>query len=381
MVRLVKFNTHHSSLMAGVLLLTILTSCQVFNKDIEMITLPPNEQQPVTTLLANSPTRCVGTYLIDLPAQFKPYNEGTLYYNSDQDITITTKQQYLPPFKQMVALREQELKNTKPLSSSYGNYLKAIYPVPTNQPNKMQGIIFERMDSIGTPDVLRVLEGYRWQDEVTLKIEMKARNGLAEKYDKDRLRSPHLYGNDVPQKLIELGNLFDRIKPRDDLIIPTTPGFCMFNSFMQGEDREWKDMNYGYRHDKINYFSFYFEFNDFAADYALLNKPEVYFTQGSGHTIYKGTRESHGLKLEEWVVKGRYFDDPPKFYSEEDRDYVFTLGIHSTDPTYKTPQLRIEMTYRMPEDETQGFTEKQLMVIWREVTNSIQMRDSAFKSN
>ncbi|WP_294611241.1 T6SS immunity protein Tli4 family protein [uncultured Gilliamella sp.] len=346
-----------------------------------MITLPPNEQQPVTRLLANSPTRCVGTYLIDLPAQFKPYNEGTLYYNSDQDITITAKQQYLPPFKQMVALREQELKNTKPLSSSYGNYLKAIYPVPTNQPNKMQGIIFERMESPGTDDSARILEGYRWQDEVTLKIEMEVQNGSDKKHDKNRIKHPELYTNNVPQKLIELGNLFDRIKPRDDLIIPTTPGFCMFNSFMQGEDREWKDMNYGYLHDKINYFSFYFEFNDFAADYALLNKPEVYFTQGSGHTIYKGTRESHGLKLEEWVVKGRYFDDPPKFYSEEDRDYVFTLGIHSTDPTYKTPQLRIEMTYRMPEDETQGFTEKQLMVIWREVTNSIQMRDSAFKSN
>ncbi|WP_392560376.1 T6SS immunity protein Tli4 family protein [Orbus mooreae] len=344
-----------------------------------MITLPPKEQQSVNALLSNSPTRCIGTYLIELPVGFKAYKEGNFYYKSSGDITITTKQQYLPPFKQMIALRQQELKNTKAVDPIDSPYLKAIYPVHTNQQDKIQGIIFERMESRGTADASRILEGYLWQDEVTLKIEMKARNGLAKQYDEDRLSSPRLYGNNVPQKLIELRKLFDRIKPRDDLTIPTTPGFCMFNSFMQGEDREWKDMNYGYRHESIDYFSFYFEFNDFADDYALLDKPEAYFTQGSGHTIYKGTRESHGLKLEEWVVKGKYFEDP-QGDNTDDTDYIFTLGIHITDPTYKTPRLRIEMTYRIPEDETQGYTEEQLMLIWREITSSIRMRDSSFES-
>jgi len=139
-------------------------------------------------------------------------------------------------------------------------------------------------------------------------------------------------------------------------------------------------MNYGYRHDNSNdYFSFYFEFNDFADDYALLDKPEAYFTQGSGHTIYKGTRESHGLKLEEWVVKGKYFEEP-QGVNNNYTDYIFTLGIHITDPTYKTPRLRIEMTYRIPEDKTQGYTEEQLMIIWREITNTIRIRKSAFES-
>ena len=379
MIRFSKLNTYLGGLIAGVLALTVLSSCQEFNKDIRMITLPPKEQQQVTELLSNSSTRCIGTYLIELPVEFKAYKEGIFYYKSSGDITITTKQQYLPPFKQMIALRKQDLENTKPLDQIYGKYLKQVYKVQTNNPDKMQGIIFERMLDPDLNDVLRVLEGYRWQDEVTLKIEMKARNGSGELYAKDRIKDPESYANNVPQKLIELRKLFDRIKPRDDLTIPTTPGFCMFNSFMQGEDREWKDMNYGYRHDSIDYFSFYFEFNDFADDYALLDKPEAYFTQGSGHTIYKGTRESHGLKLEEWIVKGKYFEDPQGINSD-DTDYIFTLGIHITDPTYKTPRLRIEMTYKVPEDETQGYTEEQLMVIWREITNSIRIRESAFES-
>ncbi|MWP48173.1 hypothetical protein GQ589_12140, partial [Gilliamella sp. Pas-s27] len=73
-------------------------------------------------------------------------------------------------------------------------------------------------------------------------------------YAKARKNDPESFGNNVPQKLAELHKLFERIQPRDDLTIPTTPGFCMFNSFMHGEDREWKDMNYGYWHDSIEDF-------------------------------------------------------------------------------------------------------------------------------
>ncbi|MBX4133882.1 hypothetical protein JMI89_09600 [Frischella sp. Ac48] len=45
------------------------------------------------------------------------------------------------------------------------------------------------------------------------------------------------------------------------------------------------------------------------------------------------------------------------------------------DPTDKTPQLQIKMYYKIPEDETQGYTQEQLMVIWREITNSIRVRE------
>ncbi|MWN32972.1 hypothetical protein GQ596_11035, partial [Gilliamella sp. Pra-s60] len=89
--------------------------CQVFSKNIQTITLPPKAQQPVAALLSNSSTRCIGTYLIDLPIEFKVNEEGYFDYQSNPLITIATKQQYLPPFKQMIARREQELKNTKPV--------------------------------------------------------------------------------------------------------------------------------------------------------------------------------------------------------------------------------------------------------------------------
>ncbi|MWP48170.1 T6SS immunity protein Tli4 family protein, partial [Gilliamella sp. Pas-s27] len=80
--------------------------------------------------------------------------------------------------------------------------------------------------------------------------------------------------NNVPQKLAELHKLFDRIKPRDDLTIPTTPGFCFLHGFMQGEDREWKDIGFTYRHNTIEDFYFSIDYNDFKEGDALLDKPE-----------------------------------------------------------------------------------------------------------
>jgi len=151
------------------------------------------------------------------------------------------------------------------------------------------------------------------------------------------------------------------------------------HGFMQGEDREWKDMGFTYQHDANEDFYFSITSNDFAGDYALLDKPESYVTQGEGHTIYKGTRESNGLLLEEWIAKGQFFWDKGRNKSD-DWGYTFSLGIHMTDPTYKTPQLRLEMFYRIPKDETQGYTQAQLMVIWREITNSIRIRESSFNS-
>jgi len=185
MTKRANYNKQYCVLIVVVLVIIFVFTYRYFHKDIRMVNLPKEQQQQVTQLLQHSPTRCIGTYLIDLPAEFKAEKGGTLYYK-DRDVIITTRQQYLPPFKQMIMLREQEFKNTQPVNAINGNYLKTIHPVYSDDPGKMRGAIFERMESISTPDVARILEGYRWQDEVMLKIEMKARNGLAKRYDEDQ---------------------------------------------------------------------------------------------------------------------------------------------------------------------------------------------------
>ncbi|MWP48116.1 T6SS immunity protein Tli4 family protein, partial [Gilliamella sp. Pas-s27] len=95
--------------------------------------------------------------------------------------------------------------------------------------------------------------------------------------------------------------------------------------------------------------------------------------------LYKGTRESNGLLLEEWIAKGQFFHNE-KGFGSDDWGYVFSLGIHMTDPTYKTPQLRLEMYYKSPLDPRQAYSKDQLMVFWQEITNSIRIRESSFEN-
>lgn len=355
-----------------------LVGCHYLQKDIGMENLSAPEQQHISQLLSQSPTRGFSVYLIDLPSVFKPNKEMKFIYKN-HNVNIKTRQQYRPAFKQMIALREQELKHTRPIDIIDGTFLKNSYPIQAT--NNGEGIIFERMEDTSTPDSARILEGYRWQDGVTLKIEIKAQNGLASRYDEDRKESPRLYGNNVPDKLQDMYRLFERIQPRDDLHIPSERGICLGYSFMQEVDEEWKKFYFGYTHERIEDFNFVLTSDDFVEDYPLLKKPANYFTEGRGKTIYKGHRESHGLQLEEWVVKGSYFEAKDAYGESlgynDDIGYTFFVGIHMTDPTPKTPKLFMMMYYNPHKDST-PYNEKELMVIWKTITGSIRVRPGAF---
>ncbi len=379
MTNLLKFKKKYYFFLVFILVM-LFFAYRYFYKDIRMITLSTEQQQQVNQLLGHSATRCIGVYLIDLPVDFRVNRKGHLYYK-DNNILISTQQQYLPPFKQMVALRKQELENTTPVNAIDGEFLKAIYPVSTDNPDKMQGIIFERMEREGMPDVARILEAYRWQDEVTLKIEMKANNGLAQRYDEDRATSsPGLYDNNVPDKLNELYKLFERISVRDDLTIPTEPGFCFLHSFMKGENREHKDMTFIYRYNNKEDFYFRIKSEDQSYNVALLDIPATFIMPEFGKTIYKGTRKNKHLSLEEWITKGKYFEDDIVGRDFMHEGYIFTLGIHMVNSNYRTPKLVVKMFYKIPIDKRKAYTEEQLMVIWQRITDSIRIRESSFEN-
>jgi hypothetical protein len=362
-------------------MISLLVAYRCARSDIRHLTLSPEQQQQVDQLLNNTATRCVGVYLIDLPKQFKAPQSNEFYY-TDDDITIKTEQLYLPPFKQMIALREQELKNTRPVDAIDGNFLKTIHPVPTRNPQTMQGIIFERMEDAMTPDVSRILEGYRWQDDVALKIEIKATNGLASRYDQDRKDYPDIYNNDVPEKLAQMYKLFEHTSVRDDYSIPTEPGFCFIYGFMHGGVEEDKDMYFLYQYEESDDFSISFDLYDDSDDFSLLDVPDIAMLpspDSDAHTVYKGTRESNQLVMEERIMKGMLFSDDNEYYPRKREGYIFTLGIHLSDADYNKPQLMLEMHYKIPQDNhIPSYSEEQLMVIWREITNSLRIREGSF---
>lgn len=371
-----KLNKKHYSLIA-ILLVIVFFSYRYFSKDILMVTLTTEQQQQVDELLTNPATRCLGTYLIDLPKQFKATKANSFEYGYNQSIDISTNQQYFPPFKQMLARREQELKNTQPVDPIDGNFLKAIYPLSVSNSNQIQGVIFERMQRRGIPDVARILEGYHWLDEVTFKIEMAATNGSASRYDEDRKKYPEIYNNNVPEKIAQMRTLFERMRVRDDFTIPDEPGFCFINGFMQGDDDRPKYIQFTYRYEDREDFYFRITFTNYAGSESLFDIPDNFIIQGEGQKIYKGTREINNLHLEEVIVKNNDFLDSNDNGLKKER-YIFNLGINMEEPDNKHPKLEIKMYYIIPRDSLKAYSEDQLMIIWHEITNSIRIRESSF---
>lgn len=371
-----KLNKKHYSLIA-ILLVIVFFSYRYFSKDILMVTLTTEQQQQVDELLTNPATRCLGTYLIDLPKQFKATKANSFEYDYNQDIDISTNQQYFPPFKQMLARREQELKNTQPINPIDGNFLKAVYPLSVSNSAEIQGVIFERMESRSVPDSVRILEGYRWLDEVTFKIEMAATNGSASRYDEERKKYPDINNNNVPEKIAQMRTLFERMRVRDDFTIPDEPGFCFINGFMQGDDDRPKEIQFTYRYEDREDFYFRITFTNYAGSESLFDIPDNFIIQGEGQKIYKGTREINNLHLEEVIVKNNDFLDSNGDGLKKER-YIFNLGINMEDPDNKHPKLEIKMYYIIPRDSRKAYSEDQLMIIWHEITNSIRIRESSF---
>lgn len=371
-----KLNKKHYSLIA-ILLVIVFFSYRYFSKDILMVTLTTEQQQQVDELLTNPATRCLGTYLIDLPKQFKATKANSFEYDYNQDIDISTNQQYFPPFKQMLTRREQELKNTQPINPIDGNFLKAVYPLSVSNSAEIQGVIFERMESRSVPDSVRILEGYHWLDEVTFKIEMAATNGSASRYDEERKKYPDINNNNVPEKIAQMRTLFERMRVRDDFTIPDEPGFCFINGFMQGDDDRPKEIQFTYRYEDREDFYFRITFTNYAGSESLFDIPDNFIIQGEGQKIYKGTREINNLHLEEVIVKNNDFLDSNGDGLKKER-YIFNLGINMEDPDNKHPKLEIKMYYIIPRDSRKAYSEDQLMIIWHEITNSIRIRESSF---
>ncbi|WP_434525480.1 hypothetical protein [Photorhabdus asymbiotica] len=140
--------------------------------------LNQKEQLAVDKLLANLQTRCIGRYLVDLPANYS----DTVNAVRVNDNWIETQRLYLPAFEQRIQLREQALRQMETSYPIDMPYLKNTYRLPQG----MQGIIFERMQNQSVPDAVRVLEAHIYSNGVAIKVEMKATNASAARYDKDR---------------------------------------------------------------------------------------------------------------------------------------------------------------------------------------------------
>ncbi|QBH97049.1 hypothetical protein EKN56_11960 [Limnobaculum zhutongyuii] len=333
--------------------------------------LTDKEQSMVNELLQNAQTRCIGVYLIDLPMELKPDGEMLFKFDGLDGSMLESKIQYQAPFEQFIQRRELELKGTKPVDAKDGEYLKRVYL----SHDGMTGKVFERMESISMPDVARVLEGYKWDNDITFKIEMKADDGRASRYDEDRKVYAHSFDYNIPQKLDKLINLFKRLHSRNDISIPNKPVLCILYGFIDNPLLADYYQEVNYYHNDINNLKINFRTENYAPeDYSLLEQDSRVIGLHEYGTIYKGKREVNGLPAEEWLVGGRLVEERRSFHG-----YLFYLRIYEKESSMTKPKFSVTMYYKtdkLPPEKI--LTEAELITVWKEITSTIRLRESAF---
>ncbi|RAW92830.1 MULTISPECIES: T6SS immunity protein Tli4 family protein [unclassified Photorhabdus] len=325
--------------------------------------LTEKEKKVTTEMLANMQTRCIGRYLVDLPANYN----NTVEAARVNDNRVETRLLYPPAFEQRIQLREDALRQMKTSYPVDMPYLKNIYRLPQG----MKGIIFERMEDQSVPDMARVLEAHLYSNGVAIKVEMKAEDGSAPRYDKDREKYPNIYTNTVPTKLAELKDLLSRIQGRKETEIPTTAGNCIPHAFIADNKKDKEDIGLLYKANPDNYLNVRMSTNNYIREKdSMLERFGVIEAMLSrGKALRKGARKINGQDTEELLLSGRQpNNDNPR--------YLFTLRVNEKTGGRRTPVFNLAVVN--DEETPTAYTQNEIVAFWDAISQTLRVRPGAF---
>ncbi|ATA24447.1 hypothetical protein BIY26_22180 [Brenneria goodwinii] len=332
--------------------------------------LTQREEAVVETFLTAMQTRCVGRYLIDIPAAFA-VEDGNMMTFIDKH-PITTKRLYHPAFEQKIRRREAQLNGEKTLDPLDMPFLKRKLSLPAG----MDGVIFERNEDTGVPDAARILEAHLYTNGVAVEVEVKTRNGLSSRYDEDRKDTPRIYNNNVPQDLMALTELLKRIEGRNETDIPDRPGFCGPNMFIaDGDYYRQEEVSLSYTSPEYPKIVINLDTDNFTREKDSLLERSAEINQliaaSAGKTLQKGARHINGLYGEEWLVEGDGINHPIQ------RVHRFALNVNEKTGGEKTPKLSILFRQEPLPDEQ--LPPKEAIAAWERITSTLRLRPGAFK--
>ncbi|MBS9433995.1 T6SS immunity protein Tli4 family protein [Photorhabdus hainanensis] len=339
--------------------------------------LTEKEKKVTTEMLANMQPRCVGRYLIDLPAGFENVANRGIFIG---DARIETERLYPPEFEYRIAAREQELKTMQFVKPKDMPFLKKVYRLPDD----MEGVIFDRNESSGIPGYARVLEAHLYSHGVAFIVTMEFTELSDDKYKEDRddyIRdgfSERQY-NQLYQTLEKMKRLLSRISGRKDTEIPTEAGTCIPDGFITGSRDEKENMTFVYKRNESDHFTFSVEIlNDLQEKDHLLERlrgMEGMFLSMHAKIIRKEKREINGTYTEEVLTTAptEKIDEP----ETKIPGYKFILVANETIGDYKNPFVRINL--RNDRLSATPFSENELIKFWDVVTSTFRKRPGAFK--
>jgi hypothetical protein len=206
------------SLFASVVLTLGIAGCQP-----PLPPLTPQEQAIMQTLTHAMTPRCIGRYVIDLPAGMVPSGWGGLKAQG-VNIEVTPMNESL--FQWRYEQREAELRAAHLDAHPDQPVLKEIIPL-----HGAIGGIFNRSETAGT-NGSRTLELLGWRDGYAVKMWVNAFDNMYPEYKNEKWATE--VGRDLPEKQALLLNVFARTRGRADAEMPSEQGLCFHGGFLQG---------------------------------------------------------------------------------------------------------------------------------------------------
>ncbi|MEX9251382.1 T6SS immunity protein Tli4 family protein [Pseudenterobacter timonensis] len=350
--------------------------------------LTSRQEVNVKNMSKDMQTRCVGRYLIDLPASFSLYRNSQQLEDDDWVANISmpddwwktyiaTKRMYYPAFEQFIQRRQKELEKETVSNPLDGPYLKKIWLLPEG----LKGIIFERNESFLTPDSTRIIEAYIYTNGVAIKLQKESANDSAPRYKKDRERRGR-ETNFIPRDINNIKKLLSRITGRQEDEIPTMPGSCIADAFIATDKyvQERENIHSNYTSDIIRGWMISLNMDNFTkgSDGILERAGDISrdVSRMNGYIVREGAFDTSGLYVEEMLLMA---PEP----SNNRARYSFGLYVNEKTASYKSPGLTMELDNisQIPRSYTQEeriiYTQEEIMTFWDNITHTIRLRPNA----
>jgi len=343
--------------------------------------LTEQEQRTVTELTSHMKTRCVGRYLIDLPADVQTSGRATL-----QGVQVSTEKMTQQEFLKEMQQRETELRAMKHLKGYlffYGDS-EAYVNKSAAASTRKEGIwYFIHMRAIYEAPSHRTIEVYKWDRGVRLKLEISASDFTRPDQSEDSIvkQLPPEDRNDVGQILFNTLYLARHFQGRADDDIPTGPGVCFEGGFIAGaaSDKERIDTDFWSASKPDIRFNITTDSSHGEAETLLQRGDQINeaLKLRKGSTVRKGSVDLPDLSQpEEWLMSG--------MTNSQIAGHHFALEANSRNSSAKTPLMILEMDNGVfpsnileAERTKASLTEGEAVALWDAVSRTIRVRPGA----
>lgn len=330
----------------------------------QLAPLTEQEKHNVSELTRNLQTRCVGRYLIDMPADALIYGGAKV-----EDVMIDSEAMSHEAYLQEVMNRRAELRETMSIDQYPFLYADDEVDGPDSH-------YFIYRGNVSDGPANRVFEAYKWIHGYRFKLGIEGSDFL----HPDQTAKPYIQSldvkNDVPEKTRLVFDLVKRLRWRAADEIPAQAGLCFPGAFLPGKavDREEAWSQFVLANNPDVSFAFNSDSSIREADTLLQRGDEINRDLKSigGRTIRKGSVTLKGINAEEWL-----------FIGETETGVVANraaLEANSMTSNAQSPLLRLDLAvgssnaYLHGPVKSASMSESEAFALWDIVSRTLRLR-------